>query len=154
MLDQRTLWVFSVPAITDTGLKAEEPMSLRKLNTVALGICILVLMAGCGNKMSRLEDKLRRAIYESNHARIKNQIQAQFGYEIEIDKIQIKATYKEIYTYLGVVTFKRRDRLDESKRMALPKLGSLPSTNLHSGVIRVRFKYLEEEDRWYFDQYV
>jgi len=129
-------------------------MSLKNLNTAALVFCVFVSMTGCGSKMSRLEDKLRRAIFESNHARIKNQIQAQFGYEIEIDKIQIKATYKEIYTYIGVVTFRKRDRLDESKRMALPKLGSLPSTNLHSGVIRVRFKYLEEEDRWYFDQYV
>jgi hypothetical protein len=129
-------------------------MSLRNLKIISLGLCTLVFLSGCSNKMSQLEDKLRRAIFESNHARIKNQIQAQFGYEIEIDKIQIKATYKEIYTYIGIVTFKRRDRLDEGKRIALPKLGSLPSTNMQTGVIRVRFKYLEEEDRWYFDQYV
>jgi hypothetical protein len=129
-------------------------MSLRNLKTISLGLCILVFLSGCGSKMSQLEDKLRRAIFESNHARIKNQIQAQFGYDIEIDKIQIKATYKEIYTYIGIVTFKKRDRLDEGKRIALPKLGSLPATNMQLGSIRVRFKYLEEEDRWYFDQYV
>ena len=129
-------------------------MSLKNLKTISLGLCLLISLAGCSNKISRLEDKLRRAIFESNHARIKNQIEAQFGYEIAIDKIQIKATYKEIYTYIGIVTFKKRDRLDESKRMALPKLGSLPSTNMELGFIRARFKYLEEEDRWYFDQYV
>ena len=109
---------------------------------------------GCGDKISQLQEKLTRTILEGDHGRTKAKIEAHAGYPVKIEKILIKKTFKEDYTYIGIVVFKRRDFSEENKRGLMPRIGNLPSTNPNAGQFQVRFKYLETEDRWYFDQYL
>ncbi len=115
---------------------------------------LLIFFSACGNKTSILDDKLRRTILEGDKGRIKVRVEIQAGFPVEIDKIDIKPTFKELYTYTAVVTFKRKNIAEEKKRASLPQLGSLPGANVRTTRIQGRFKYLEEEDRWYFDNFI
>lgn len=115
---------------------------------------ILIFFSACGNKTSILDDKLRRTIIEGDKGRIKVKVEIRAGFPVEIDKIDIKPTFKELYTYIAVVTFKRKNITEEKKRASLPQLGSLPGANIRTTRIQAKFKYLEEEDRWYFDNFI
>lgn len=111
-----------------------------------------LFLSGCGDKIQRLDDKLRRTIYEGEKGRIKNIIDMKVGFKTEVDSILIKPTYKEDYTYYAIVTFRAKNMEEETKRKSLPKLGGLPSTNKNQGQVKGRFQYLEFEDRWYFQE--
>lgn len=122
---------------------------------IFLCVLIAIMMIGCGNKIKTLDEKLRRTILEFANGRLMNQFQYRAGYPVEIDKINIKATFKDDYTYVAVVTFKKKDAEEQKRQATLPTLGSLPSTGGGKSTgLSARFRYFEEEDRWYFETYV
>lgn len=130
---------------------------LRPMHCKLYALLFLITLAcvpGCGDKIARLKEKLTRTIEEGGKGRIKRNIEYRVGYPVKIYRIDIKPTYKDDYTYAGIVTFRKRDIVEERKSASLPKLGALPATNTRTQQFQVRFRYLEEEDRWYLERYL
>lgn len=125
---------------------------VRLLSNILICVSLLSFF-GCGDKIARLDDKLRRTINEGGGGRLKVQIDYKAGFTTDIDRIEIKPTYKDDYTYVAIVTFKEKDVVDERKRQSLPQLGNLPTVTKKSQV-KARFRYFEVEDRWYLDQFI
>ncbi|MBI1884671.1 MAG: hypothetical protein HYS08_10800 [Chlamydiae bacterium] len=129
-------------------------MLVRQSWLQAVLFLMILNLCACSNKLTLLEDKLKRTIEEGDQGRIKRRIISRMGGAFNVDNVQFKQTFQEDYTYVAIVTFKKKNIQDESQRRALPQLGNLPSTDPRAGQVHARFKYLEEEDRWYFDQFV
>lgn len=126
-----------------------------RLNKVFIFIYMIAFgITGCSDKIASLDEKLRRMIATSENGSLLSRIQNRAGSKVEIEKIVIKETFKQDYTYTAIVTFRPKDMQSALKLSALPKLGQLPSNNKNAGQLKVRFDYLESDDRWYFKQFM
>lgn len=117
-------------------------------STVVIFLVFIIFNSGCSSKIYRLEEKLRHDIEEGKfRARIENQK----GFKVKITSIEIHETFKEDYTYIAVVNLKQQNVSEEARSGELPNLGELPTTNPTAGEFKMRFRYLEDEDRWYIE---
>ena len=125
---------------------------IKRITAYFSVIYILVTIFGCSESMESIDEQLRHTIEFADKGRILKRIELKAGVaHLEIEDIEYKKTFKDDYTYIAIVTFRESKRA--RKRGQLPKLGYLPTPG-EPKRIRTQFRYLRDEDRWYFHKHL